>query len=96
MARHAHEFQCTNCNIFNYPMLSDSMDGNYIIVCGGCDHEHYRVIKDGVVTEDRHDHNRGKFNGDRIHVTKAATSKERRQKGLIQAFREMEMAGLAK
>ena len=94
MARHAHEFNCTNCSWFNYPMLSDQMNGNYTIICGNCGHEHYRVIKDGVVTEDRHDKNRPP--AEVIHVMKSASQKEKRQVGTISRIREMVAAGLMK
>lgn len=92
MARHAHEFQCTECSWFNYPMLSDAMSGNYTILCGHCGHEHYRVIKDGVVTSDRHNHLMD--HGDTIHVPPSASQKERRQLGEIARFRQKEAAGL--
>lgn len=94
MARHAQEFNCTNCSFFNYPMLSDKMDGNFTVICGNCNHEHYRSIKMGVVTEDRH--NSALDHGDTIHVPKSATSKEKRKMGQVLQFRQMEAAGLAK
>ena len=83
MARHTHEFYCTNCSWWNYPMLSDTMDGNYEIVCGNCGHIHYRVIKNGVVIDDkvqeeakwndsRWSKNVDKWSGDTIHVMKSA------------------------
>ena len=72
-------------------MLSDCMTGNYTVICGNCGHEHYRVIKDGVVTEDRH--NSSVNHGDTIHVMKSATSKEKRQRGLIIQMREFAAAG---
>lgn len=77
MARHIHEFSCTNCGYWNYPMLSDHMDGNYVIKCGNCNHEHYRSIEKGKVTEKRHDKNTR--NLDIIHVMKSACSEEKRQ-----------------
>jgi len=30
------------------------MFGNYTIECPGCHHHHFRVIKAGLITEDRH------------------------------------------
>lgn len=92
MARHAHEMYCTNCRFYNYPMLSDRMNGNYTIVCGNCGHHHYRHIKDGVVTEDRHNH--AADHGDTIHVPKSAAQKEQRKLGKISEFRQQEAAGL--
>lgn len=92
MARHAHEMQCTNCNYFNYPMLSDSMTGNYTIICGNCKHCHYRHIKNGIVTEDRHNH--AAHHGDTIHVPRSATQQNRRKLGTITQLRQQEAAGI--
>jgi RNase P subunit RPR2 len=92
MARHAHEMYCTNCSWHLYPMLNDRMSGNYTIVCGNCEHKHYRYIKDGVVTEDRH--NYAADHGDTIHVMKAACQKEKRKLGAVAQLRAMETAGL--
>lgn len=94
MATHAHEFNCTNCGWFNYPMLRDNMFGNYTVKCGNCGHDHYRVIKEGVVTEDRH--NKNLPPAEVIHVMKSACSKEKRQLSPIQQLRQMEAAGLVK
>lgn len=93
MARFAMEFQCTICRWFNYPMLSDTANGNFTVKCGNCGHEHYRVLKDGVVTEDRH--NSAVDHGDTIHVMPSACSEKRREEGSVLAFRRMEAAGLA-
>ncbi|MHA2280071.1 MAG: hypothetical protein ACXAC5_04240 [Promethearchaeota archaeon] len=70
------------------------MNGNYTVVCGNCKHEHYRHIKNGVVTEDRHNH--AANHGDTIHVPKSAASKEKRKLGLIAQFRNKEAAGLVR
>lgn len=86
--------QCTNCMYYNYPMLSDKMSGNYTIVCGNCGHKHYRYIKNGVVTEDRHKY--AANHGDTIHVPKSATNKEKRKMGVIAQLRQKEVAGLTR
>ena len=109
MARHAHEFYCTNCSWWNYPMLSDALSGNYEIKCGNCGHIHYRVIKDGVVIDDRAQsdikHNQSRWSkgvdywaGDTIHVMKSACSEKKRQNklGMVARIREMASAGLMK
>lgn len=96
MAHHAHEFQCTSCDWFNYPMLSDQMSGNFVVICGNCDHKHYRHIKDGVVTEVRHNSNRGNghFAGHTVHVMKSASQKTKRKLGTVAQLRQKEAAGL--
>lgn len=105
MASHTHEFQCDgrgtatpdrptseNCGWYNYPHLNDKMTGNYTIVCGNCGHKHYRYIKNGVVTADRHNETYGA--GEVIHVLKSQTSKEKRKFGAMAQIRQMEAAGL--
>lgn len=105
MARHCHEFYCTNCSWWNYPMIADTMDGNYEIVCGHCGHIHYRVIKDGVVIDDRvqtdarHGDSRwnkgaDKWAGDTIHVMPSAAQEERRTLATVTALRQKDAAGL--
>jgi DNA-directed RNA polymerase subunit RPC12/RpoP len=44
---------CTNCGREFIATLDLSLNGNHIIECPHCQHEHYRVVKDGVVTEER-------------------------------------------
>lgn len=83
----------SNCGWYNYPMLDDTMTGNFIIVCGNCGHEHYRTIVKGVVTADRH--SADYKTAERIHVMKSATQPTKRQLGAVAQFRQMEAAGLA-
>lgn len=92
MARHTHEFQCTECRWWNYPILSDTMSGNYVVRCGKCQHHHYRYIKKGVVTEDRH--NQKENICDIIHVMPSACLQEKRKQGTVTQLREMMAAGL--
>jgi len=75
-------------------MLSDKMSGNFTVICGNCGHEHYRYIKNGVVTEDRH--NNAANHGDTIHVPKSASSKDKRKLGMVAQFRQNEAAGLSR
>lgn len=44
---------CTNCQREFIATMDLSLNGNHVIVCPLCAHEHFRVVKDGVVTEDR-------------------------------------------
>jgi len=46
--------------------IQQDIDGLHIIVCGKCKHHHYRIIKDGVISDFR-------YNGkalDDIKITK--------------------------
>lgn len=44
---------CHSCNKNFVAKLDYRIDGNHRIVCPYCGHEHWRQIKDGVVTSDR-------------------------------------------
>lgn len=44
---------CTNCGGQFIATLDLSLNGNHQITCPHCRHVHYRVVRDGVVTEDR-------------------------------------------
>lgn len=45
---------CTNCSREFIATLDISLNGNHEITCPLCGHIHYRVVLDGVVTEDRY------------------------------------------
>lgn len=61
MARRKEEFHCNQsgggCGKYFETFLRENMFGNYTIECPNptCKHHHFRVIKEGLVTEDRHD-----------------------------------------
>jgi hypothetical protein len=44
---------CTNCYRDFSAELDLDLEGNHVIVCPLCQHEHYRVVRRGVVTEER-------------------------------------------
>lgn len=46
------ELYCHNCNRyvqFNVP----AENGRMVVVCPNCKHEHYRIVRNGVIAEDR-------------------------------------------
>lgn len=45
---------CTNCQRQFIAELDLALNGNHEITCPFCRHIHYRVVRDGVVTEDRY------------------------------------------
>ncbi len=45
---------CTNCEGTFMQEMDLSLNGNHEIMCPLCQHVHYRVVKDGVVTEERY------------------------------------------
>jgi len=44
---------CTSCGKVFIAKINFDLDGNHKILCPYCGHEHWRVIKKGVVTGDR-------------------------------------------
>lgn len=44
---------CTNCARTFIATLDLGLNGNHEITCPHCRHVHYRVVKNGVITEDR-------------------------------------------
>ena len=87
------EFYC-HCNHFIYPKLNLELNGNHEVVCPMCKHVHYRVVKDGKITEDRHSESSG--TAERLILMPSAASKTKREMGKIARFREMVAAGMAK
>lgn len=57
--RFEEEFYCHECHKYMKTYLRTNMYGNYTIRCAKCSHDHFRVIKNGIVTEDRHDERMG-------------------------------------
>ena len=49
------DMDCHNCSKGFVAELDHSVNGNHIIECPYCGHEHYRVMKDGIVTQERWD-----------------------------------------
>jgi len=47
------DMNCTNCYKNFIAKLDFSLDGNHIVECPWCAHEHCRVIEKGTVTGDR-------------------------------------------
>ncbi len=62
-----HCHQCSNAFIAT---LDVGLDGNHVVECPYCSHEHCRVIEKGVVTKERWDHRH-----QRVNVEKRSTWK---------------------
>lgn len=56
--RRQEEFHCAvsggGCDSYFLTWLRDDMTGEFTIECPGCKHHHFRKIKEGLVTGDRH------------------------------------------
>ena len=53
------ELCCTNCGTYLSFRTKPEKDGNVIIVCDKCGHQHCRRVKNGEVTSDRWDSRAG-------------------------------------
>lgn len=47
------DMSCHNCSKQFVALLDYRENGNHICYCPHCGHEHFRVIKDGKITEER-------------------------------------------
>jgi DNA-directed RNA polymerase subunit RPC12/RpoP len=61
------DMNCTNCSKAFVAQLDMGLDGNHVVECPHCGHEHCRVIKKGEVTGDRWE---GRNDGPRVEVDK--------------------------
>ena len=53
------ELWCHDCDNYVQFTLDDELNGNHVITCPKCRHEHCRVIKNGEITGDRWDSRNG-------------------------------------
>lgn len=51
--KHRTQLDCHNCSKDFYATLDYDIEGNHIIECPWCSHEHCRLIEKGRVTADR-------------------------------------------
>jgi hypothetical protein len=49
------ELHCHNCMVYVQFDLDLELNGNHVLECPNCKHEHCRVVKDGKITEKRWD-----------------------------------------
>jgi DNA-directed RNA polymerase subunit RPC12/RpoP len=47
------DVHCHECSKQFVALIDYSIEGNHIAHCPVCNHKHYRVIKDGKITEER-------------------------------------------
>lgn len=71
MSRIRTDLSCTECNNTFIAQLDFSIDGNHIVECPHCGHEHCRVIKDGRVTGDRWSTRDQRVEVERKHIWKS-------------------------
>lgn len=47
------ELHCHNCNKYVQFSIDTEKDGQHILKCPNCGHEHYRVVRNGKITGER-------------------------------------------
>jgi hypothetical protein len=53
------ELHCHACNRYVQFEIDVSLDGNHVLKCPNCQHEHCRVVRNGVITDTRWDRRNG-------------------------------------
>ena len=90
------EFWCAECQHYIYLKLNTQLQGNHVVVCPKCQHKHYRLVENGIITSDRY--TEGRVIADEIMpMPSAAVPKDQRRiRGEIAVLREMEALGILK
>ena len=56
------ELHCHACNQYVQFNIDMELDGNHVLNCPNCGHEHCRVVNNGVITDDRWDRRNSTYN----------------------------------
>ena len=65
-----NELHCHACDKYVQFIVDQSLDGNHVLNCPNCGHEHCRVVKNGLITGERWDSR----NGPTYYIASSATS----------------------
>ena|SRR5260221_14009768 len=57
--RRRQELYCHACDKNVQFVIDLELDGNHVLNCPNCNHEHCRVVKEGFITDDRWDQRNG-------------------------------------
>lgn len=71
------QMHCHDCGREFVAEVQFGVDGNHIIECPGCGHEHCRVIEDGKITSDRWD---SRYGDARTHEARTMWKSDDRKK----------------
>lgn len=64
------DLNCTECGKNFIATLNHDVEGNHVVECPWCAHEHCRVITNGAVSSDRWDSRRQRVDVPKRHVWK--------------------------
>ena len=75
MNEERQEIHCHNCDRYVQFDIDLGLDGNHVLECPNCGHEHCRVVKNGVITGDRWDSRNGQtYNVSHYSITASTGS----------------------
>jgi len=55
MEKEKQELYCHECGMYVQFELDLGLNGNHVLKCPNCNHEHCRVVKNGKITDERWD-----------------------------------------
>ena len=70
----AQEIFCHDCRKYVQFNIDTELDGNHVVICPNCGHEHCRVVKNGVITGDRWDSRNNTYAVSASTITYSSTS----------------------
>jgi hypothetical protein len=70
--RRTQELYCHNCDGYVKFPIDLAKNGNHVLNCPNCNHEHCRVVKDGIITDIRWDQRNGPTH--RVFITSYSTT----------------------
>jgi DNA-directed RNA polymerase subunit RPC12/RpoP len=59
MNKERQELWCHECERYVQFNIDMELNGNHVIICPNCGHEHCRVVQNGFITENRWDRRNG-------------------------------------
>ena len=75
MTLESQELHCHNCNNYVQFKLDMGLNGNHVLNCPKCGHQHCRVVKDGKITSERWDsRNRSSYQVNSRYISYSQTS----------------------
>ena len=90
------EFYCEECDHYTFCWLNMNLNGNHLMNCPNCGHKHYRVVKGGIITAERHNDCMPELHEIVAMKSACVPSSQRRKMGKIARQRELEATGKAK